>query len=105
VHTKATPYWVVPDGNCTTSCPPLDDAVVQLPAPIFSAKATGVGAANVMVTELGTGVGVGPGVVIPLPPQPVEMINKLESTMTIHEDCAIAIWDFLCDRPNIDLLP
>ena len=86
-HKKATAYWVVPGGNCTISGPPLGtDVTVQLPAPIFCAIATGVGAANEIATVLAVGVGVGATIGVEPPPQPVEMTSKEASKTTSHAD-------------------
>jgi hypothetical protein len=87
VQLKATPYWVVPGGNCSISGPLLgNDAAIQLPAPIFCATATGVGAANEIATLFAAGVGVGVTIGVEPPPQPVEMITKEASKTTSHAD-------------------
>jgi hypothetical protein len=87
VQAKATPYWVVPGGNFTISGPLVGkDAAIQLPAPIFCATATGVGAANEMATAFAVGVGVGVTIGVEPPPQPVEMTSKEASKTTSHAD-------------------
>src|SRR5262245_45726993 len=73
VHRKAMPYRVVPEGSPTVKTPlPGNDALVQLPAPICSATAPGIGARKVTATVLLIkGVGVGVGEVMPFwPPLP-----------------------------------
>jgi hypothetical protein len=54
-----------------------NDAAIQLPAPIFCASATGVGAANEIATAFAVGVGVGAPIGVEPPPQPVKMTSKV----------------------------
>src|SRR5215472_11484669 len=72
VQRKAMPYRVVPEGSPTVKTPlPGNDAPVQLPPPICSATATGMGARKVTATVLViAGVGVGVGEVMPFWPPP-----------------------------------
>jgi hypothetical protein len=62
------------------------DVTIQLPAPIFCANATGVGAANEIATAFAMGVGVGVTIGVEPPPQPEEMTSKEASKTTSHAD-------------------